>query len=318
MPTNQQLLSKESAVVTLKKNLDIPMAVSDAEAFLVDTINTASTLPKLAPIYRDVAAGNLDALSVGRRKLRQAGKDDTATGTDSIANRKIPYAVRKVKWDEWLQNDDVFYSVSARGDNVEEKAINMIQQQFGVDLQDLIFNGDTAAVILDSDGVTEIPDPFLSIVDGFVKKMKQSTYKTDLATAEPTILDFINHIQLLPERYKSFSDVTWFITQRTNDKLVALIANRQTGFGDAVLQDGKITRLGGYPVEVVAEMQSGFAALTPKGNLKPVFTRQLRYIRTADGATAAAKDATYHVLYSYLDAIVREVPAVAYMSGDKL
>ncbi|OLN21858.1 capsid protein [Domibacillus antri] len=313
---NQQILTKEAAVATIKKNLDIPMAVSDAEAFLVDTINTATTLPKLQPIYRDVAAGNLDALSVGRRKLRQAGKEDTPTGTGSIANRQIPYAVRKVKWDEWLQNDDVFYALEGRGDNVEAKTIAMIQQQFGVDLQDLIFNGDTAATI--TVGTTTSPDPFLSIVDGFIKKMKTSTHKTDLAAAEPTILDFVNHIQLLPEKYKSFSDIAWFITQKTNDKLVALVANRQTGFGDAVLQEGKITRLAGYPVEVVAEMQSGFAALTPRSNLKPVFTRNLRYIRTADGATAAAKDATYHVLYAYLDAVVREVDGVAWMSGDKL
>ncbi|WP_203363078.1 phage major capsid protein [Bacillus sp. REN10] len=313
MTTNQQILSKEAAVATIKKNLDIPMATGDAEAFLVDTINTASTLPKLQPLYRNIAAGNIDALSVGRRKLREAGVDDNPTGTGSINSRKIPYAVRKVKWDEWLQNDDLFYAMAARGDDVESKAISMIQQQFGVDLQDLIFNGDTAA-----ESAPGVPDPFLSILDGFVKKMKASTHKTDLAANEPTIMDFVNHIQLLPERFKSFSDVSWFITQKTNDKLVAMISNRQTGFGDAVLQEGKITRLAGYPVEVVAEMQSGFAALTPKSNLKPVFTRQLRYIRTADGATAAAKDATYHVLYAYLDAVVREVDAVAYMTGDKL
>lgn len=314
MTTNQEVINKENSITSIKKNIDIPMATSDAEQFLVDTINKATTLPKLVPLYRDVAAGNLDALSVGRRKLRQAGKNDTADGTNSINNRQIPYAVKKVKWDEWIQNDDVYYSLTARGDNVEQKIIDMVQQQFGVDLQDLIFNGDTTALL--ADGVTA--DPFLSITDGFVKKMKLSTNKTALGANEPTILDFVNHIQLLPERYKSFSDIAWFITQKTNDKLVAMVANRQTGFGDAVLQDGKITRIAGYPVEVVAELQSGFAALTPKTNLKPVFTRNLRYIRTGEGSTAAAKDATYHVLYAYLDAIVREVEAVAWMSGDKL
>ncbi len=309
MKTNQQIINKESEIASIKKNLDIPMAVKDAEAFLVDTINNATTLSKLSPIYRDVAAGNLDVLSVGRRKLRQAGKDDKPEGVGSIGNRKIPYAVRKVRWDEWLQNDDVFYSQAARGDNAEQKVIDMIQKQFAVDLQDLIFNGDTEA--------TEDAD-FLGILDGFIKKMKESENKTDLADKDLTILDFVNHIQVLPERYKSHTDITWFITQGTNDRLVSLVSERQTGFGDAVLQDGKITRLAGYPTEIVAEMQSGFAALTPKANLKPVFTRQLRYIRTADGATAAAKDATYHVLYAYLDAIVREVPAVAWMTGDNL
>lgn len=310
MKTNQQIINKESQIASIKKNLDIPMAVKDAEAFLVDTINNAKTLNSLVPIYRDVAAGNIDALSVGRRKLRQAGKNDEPTGTGSISNRKIPYSVRKVRWDEWLQNDDVFYSQAARGDNAEQKVIDMIQRQFAVDLQDLIFNGDKDAVGDDAD--------FLGILDGFIKKMKESPNKTDLAEEDLKILDFVNHIQVLPERFKSHTDITWFITQATNDRLVSLVSERQTGFGDAVLQDGKITRLAGYPVEVVAEMQSGFAALTPKSNLKPVFTRQLRYIRTADGATAAAKDATYHVLYAYLDAIVREVDAVAWMTGEKL
>lgn len=314
--TNQQIINKEAAIASIKKNLDIPMAVKDAEAFLVDTINNATTLPSLSPIYRDVAAGNIDALSVGRRKLRQAGKNDEPTGTGSISNRQIPYSVRKVRWDEWLQNDDVFYSQTARGDNAEQKVVDMIQQQFAVDLQDLIFNGDLEAKVGDEPEAEA--DPFLSILDGFVKKMKESGNKTDLADQALKITDFVNHIQVLPERFKSHTDITWFFTQATNDRLVSLVSERTTGFGDAVLQDGKITRLAGYPVEVVAEMQGGFAALTPKSNLKPVFTRQLRYIRTADGATAAAKDATYHVLYAYLDAIVREIDAVAWMTGDNL
>lgn len=310
MQTNQELINKESTVATIKKNLDIPMAAKDAEAFLVDTINQAKTLTSLQPIYRDVPAGNLDALSVGRRKLREASKDDKPTGTEGIDSRKIPYNVRKVRWDEWLQNDDVYYSQSARGDDVEGKVVEMVQSQFAVDLQDLIFNGDTKDESSDKS--------FLGILDGFVKKMQESDYKTDLSDKDLKIIDFINHIQVMPERFKSHTDITWFVTQGTNDRLVSLVSERTTGYGDAVLQDGKITRLAGYPVEVVSEMQSGFAALTPKSNLKPVFTRDLRYIRTADGATAAAKDATYHVLYGYLDAVVREVDAVAWMTGDNL
>ncbi|GAK11391.1 phage major capsid protein [Geomicrobium sp. JCM 19039] len=308
MPSNEQMLNKESKLATIKKNIDVPMAVSDAEAFLVDTINSASTLPTLQPIFRDTPAGNLDVLSVGRRKLRQAGRNDTPDiTTDAIANRQIPYAVKKVKWDEWLQNDDVYYSLSARNDNVEQKVISMIQSQLAVDLQDLAFNGDASST-----------DSFIQILDGFVKKSLPSPNKTELADKDLAILDFVNHIQVLPEKYKTHTDVTWFINQRTHDRLVSLVSERQTGYGDAVLVDGRITRLAGYNVRVVSELQQGFAALTPASNYKPVFTRNLRYIRTADGATAAAKDATYHVLYSYLDCVVREVPAVAYMTGDNL
>ncbi|MPU17734.1 phage major capsid protein, partial [Acinetobacter baumannii] len=263
-----------------------------------------TVLPKLNPYYKKAPAGNIDTLSVGKRKLREASKNDTPTGVGSIAPGQIPYAVKKVKWDEWIQNDDVWYAMASRGQNVEDVIISMIQEQFGTDLQDLIFNGDTASA-----------DPFVKIIDGFVKKAKVSTNKTDLAANEVTVQAFVDHVAILPERFKTRKDIAWFITQKTHDKLMSLLTNRQTNLGDAVLVDGKVTKLAGYEVEIVQEMQSGFAMLTPRENLKPVFTRELRYNRTAQGATAAAKDATYHILFAYLDCVIREVDAVAWMTG---
>lgn len=311
--TNQQVIYKEAAMSSIRKDLNITLPSDQAYQFLVDTINNASTLPKLNPIFRKDSAGNIDTLSVKARKIRQHAKNHTPTGIGGIEPGEIPYNVKKVFWDEWLQDDDVWYNLQARKENVEETILAMIQKQFGVDLQDLIFNGDTAT----DSGNTDYE--FLKILDGFVKKMKASTYKTDLAAAEPTLIDFVNHVRVLPEKYKNaHDDITWFITRNTHDKLMAQATQRETGFGDAVLQDGKLKRLGGYDIEVVANLQSGFAALTPLKNLKPVFTRELRYNRTAEGATAKAKDATYHIIFAYLDAVVREVEAVAWMTGDKL
>lgn len=311
--SNQQVINKEATMSSIKKDLNITLPGDQAYQFLVDTINNASTLPKLQPIYRKDSAGNIDTLSVKARKIRQHSKTHTPTGVGSVDPDQIPYNVKKVFWDEWLQDDDVWYNLQARNENVEQTVIAMIQKQFGVDLQDLIFNGDTETAAEDPD------HDFLSVLDGFVKKMKTSTYKTDLATAEPTLLDFVSHVQVLPEKYKNaHDDITWFITRNTHDKLMAQATSRQTGFGDAVLLEGKLTRLGGYDIEVVSNLQSGFAALTPKKNLKPVFTRELRYNRTGVGATATAKDATYHIIFAYLDAVVREIDAVAWISGTKL
>lgn len=313
MMTNQQVINKEATMSTIKKDLNITLPSDQAYQFLVDTIANASTLPKLQPIFRKDSAGNIDTLSVKARKIRLHSKNHTPTGVGGVEPDQIPYNVKKVFWDEWLQDDDVWYNLQARNENVEQTVIAMIQKQFGVDLQDLIFNGDTAVD-------AENPDhDFLCVLDGFVKKMKASSYKTDLATAEPTLIDFVNHVQVLPEKYKNaHDDITWFISRNTHDKLMAQATQRLTGFGDAVLQDGKLTRLGGYNIEVVSNLQSGFAALTPMKNLKPVFTRELRYNRTGVGATATAKDATYHIIFAYLDAVVREVDAVAWMTGTKL
>lgn len=311
--SNQQVITKEAAMSIIRKDLNISLPQDQAYQFLIDTIGKAATLSKLQPIFRNSGSGNIDTLSVGSRKIREHSKTNTPTGTGGIEPGQIPYNVKKVFWDEWLQNDDVWYTQQTRKEDIEQTIIAMLQQQLGVDLQDLIFNGDTTTAAEDPD------HGFLSILDGFVKKAKASPNKTDLANADITISDFTHHIQVLPEKYKNaHDDITWFITRGTHDRIVSLATQRQTGFGDAVLQEGRLNRLAGYNVEVVANMQSGFAALTPLKNFKPVFTRELRYNRTGDGATAAAKDATYHIIFAYLDAVIREVEAVAWMTGSKL
>ncbi|QIB26094.1 phage major capsid protein [Caloranaerobacter azorensis] len=327
MKNNQQIL-KSDIVGAIKKNLNITFPANDAYQFLVDTINYASTLKMLQPMYKTVPAGKIDILTVGRRRLREADDESNVipTGVGSISKRQIDYAVKKVFWDEWLKNDDVYYNAIRQTTShmqqpgitntadLETLVFQMLQKQLAMDLQDLAFNGDTETLNTDPDY------DFLKILDGFVKKMKQSPHKTDLGTNEPTLLDFLNHVQLLPEKYKNnYQDsIKWFITRKTHDKIMALVQARATGYGDAVLVDGRITRLAGYDVEVVAGMQSGFAALTPKENLVPIFTQDIKYKRVGDDVLCAKKDSTYHIFHAYLDCIIREIDAVAWMSGEKL
>lgn len=311
---NKAIISKAQGIASIQKSINITMPRNDAEAFLVDTVGKATTLAKLAPFYKNTPAGKIDTLGVSKRRIRQHTGDESPTGVGGITNGQIDYVVKKVFWDEWIKNDDVWYNDNARGEDIEAKVIDLVQTQFGIDLQDLMFNGDTAAKL--QDGTTA--DPFLSILDGFVKKMKTSDFKTDLGSAEPTIDDFINHILVLDEKYLNFSDLTWFMSRRLYQKIVALIQKRPTNLGDTTLVNGKLTEIGGFPIEVVENLGGGFAALTPMSNLKPVFTRELRYNRTAEGSTAAVKDSTYHILFAYADAVVREIDAVAWMTGTKL
>lgn len=327
MKTNQQIL-KQDVIQSITKNLNIAFPSNDAYQFLVDTINMAGTLAMLRPLIKNVPAGNIDALSIARRKLRESDDDSFAipTGQNSITKRQIPYAVKKMDWDEWLKNDDVYYNAIRQATSqmgqpgitntadLETLVIQMLQKALAMDMQDLIFNGDTATLNTDPDYL------FLKILDGFVKKMKASPYFTDLGATEPTLLDFVNHIQLLPEKIKNnYQDsIYWFISRKTHDKIMALVQARATNYGDAVLLNGRVTRLAGYNVEIVSGIQSGFAALTPWENLATIVTQDVKYKRVSGDTLAAKKDSTYHVFHVYLDAIIREINAVAYMIGDKL
>lgn len=312
MTANKALLNDFET--TIAKSIDLILPNSDAEQFLMDTLKKATTLPKLPVQYKKTPTGKLDKLTVQSRKIRLHTGAESPTGVGGVDQTQVDYAVKKVFWDEWIKNDDVWYNDKSRGESTETKIIDLVQGQFGVDVQDLLFNGDTAAKL--ADGTT--PDPFLSIMDGFVKRMKASTLKTDLSTNEPTIDDFVNHTLLLDEKYLNQPDLTWFMPRRTYQKLVGLIQKRQTALGDVTLVNGKLTEIAGYPIEVVQAMQTGFVSLTPFRNLVPVFTRELRYKRTAEGATAAVKDSTYNIIFAYADAVVLEKEAVAWMTGSKL
>jgi HK97 family phage major capsid protein len=314
---NAEMIAKQKAAMltSIRKSIDLPMPKKEAHEFLLDVLKKASTLSKLRTRFTDVASGKLDKLGVNSRQLREHTGNEDPTGTGAIKKGQVPYAVKKVFWDEWLKNDDLWYQLAREnGQNAEAAVMSLIQGQFAVDQQDLLFNGDTAATL--EDGTT--PHPFLSILDGFVKKMKASPYKTLLGTSEPTIQDFVNHATLLDEKYLNLPDMSWVMSRRSYQKMVAMVTNRQTALGDATIINGKLEEIAGFPIEIVQGLQTGFIALTPLSNLVPVYTREVRYTRTSEGAQAAVKDATYHILFAYVDAVVLETEAVAWMTGDKL
>lgn len=334
-------IQKEAMVGHIRKNMDITFPANNAYQFLVDVINNASTLKTLNWMIKKVPSGKIDTLKVGRRKLRAAddNSNDNPTGVGAVTTGSIDYAVKKVFWDEWIKNDDVIYNAIRQAQSimpqegitdtadVEALIIQMLQKQFAMDLQDLAFNGDTEHDVTDPD------KDFLRIVDGFVKKMMKSPYKTDLTTNPLTIADMVNHVQLVPEEYKNNydHDYVWLMGRQTHDKIAALLANRTTGLGDTLLVNGRVEKVAGYPVEIVAGLQGplktpgtytdgrkGFIALTPRSNLVPIMTQDLKYTRTGEGALAAKKDSTYHIIHAYLDCVVRDVNAVAYMVGERI
>lgn len=290
------------------KSVSLKVPPNEAEDFIVDAMKKATTVSGMNIKFVDSPAGNLQALFVIQGKVREhAGSNTTPSGTGGIDERDIPYTCRQVMWDDWISNDDVYYNNRMRGTDTEETLVAMMQQGFGNDIQKLLFDGDKSSA-----------HPMLKIMDGFTKKARATLYQTNLIDAEPTIEDFINHAQLLDEKYLDQPDVTWFMNRKTYLKLVGLVQKRPTNLGDTTLVNGKLTEIAGYPIEVVQGMSGGLVILTPKKNFVPVFTRDVEYARTSEGADAVAKKSTYHALFATIDAVILDLEGVAIMTGSKL
>ena len=305
-------LTKSEMVSKLQKaNAASTLLVTDqAEAFIYDIIQNSNTLKKLNVQYKDQTSGNIEALEAQTRKTRkyEYTPGQTPEGAFNVNKREIPYSVVKVFLDMWLSNDDVWYILRQRGQNMETALTSMMQEAFALDMQDLLFNGDKSA---SSTG----HDDFLKILDGFVVKMKKSNKKINLEANLPTPEDFILLKKKIPSKYWNHPkfNFNWIISENTKLDIMREIIKRPTAWADSIIVDGELKKLSGLPVEIVSTYPDNFIALTPLSNLQPVFTRDVRYNMTSTGKECVRRDATYHIGFAYLDAVINNPECVAWM-----
>lgn len=305
-------LTKSEMIAKLQKaNAASTLLVTDqAEAFIYDIIQNSNTLKKLNVQYKDQTSGNIEALEAQTRKTRKHTHTpgDVPTGNFDVNKREIPYNVVKVFLDMWLSNDDVWYILRQRGQNMETALTSMMQEAFALDIQDLLFNGDTSA-----SGTGD--DDFLKILDGFVKKIKAVERKINLGANLPQPEDFIKLKKTIPSKYYNHPKFNfhWILSENTKLDIQRAIIERPTAWADSVIVNGELVKLAGFPIEVVSTYPDNFIALTPLSNLQPVFTRDVRYNMTSTGVECAKRDATYHIGFAYLDAIINNTECVAWM-----
>lgn len=305
-------LTKSEMVSKLQKaNAASTLLVTDqAEAFIYDIIANSNTLSKLNVQYKDQTSGNIEALEAQTRKTRKYSHTpgDIPAGNFDVSKREIPYNVVKVFLDMWLANDDVWYILQQRGQNMETALTSLMQEAFALDMQDLLFNGDTAA-----SGTGD--DDFLKILDGFVKKIKAIDRKINLGAKLPSPEDFIVIKKKIKSKYWNHPKFNfhWVISENTKLDIQRAIIARPTAWADSVIKDGELVKISGLPIEVVSTYPDNFIALTPLSNLQPVFTREVRYNMTSTGVECVKRDASYHIGFAYLDAIINNQECVAWM-----
>lgn len=340
-------INAQTFKAAVQANSDIKKAVINFTApqqsydFLVDTIARATTLSKLPYAIKSVPSGNIDALTLAGRKLRKRDKaaaPAVPAGTSNVTERQIPFSVKACDFDIWLDDDDMYYYAArealgmkqqpdlANPANLQALLVSAEQKMLAMDMQDLMFNGNTSYQTGQAD------TDFYSILNGFVTQLSASPNKKDLAGNNITDFQpFWDVVGLLPEETSSnFDDITWFMNHTTYNRVRALASNRTTNLGDAVLVDGELTSLCGYKVEVVNKMQGylktpgtisdgriGIAILTPMQNLVPVSTKNpaIEYRMVNNDSVAVKRGATYHNWKVYLDAIVRSVKDSAILVG---
>lgn len=247
--------------------------------------------------------GQIDKIGIGSRLLRAPGEYGTPPGEVDPTFSKVDYDTVKVM---------LRYSITKEAieDNIErERLANtiaaMMAQQFSVDWEDLMINGDTATSNTDPDY------DFLKIDDGWIKQGATGTNTYDHAGAAINKDLFSEVLKALPNKYRT-GGLAWIMSPDQLEAYKDYLTNRATSAGDALLIGDRGISPRGIPVVTPPAWPDSQIWLTNPRNLIAVVQRNItvRSTTTSDEVLDYDLYAKYN-LTARIDAVIEEKEAIA-------
>lgn len=210
----------------------------------------------------------LDKMRVGERAIRAANQGDNTYVNADVQFTKIELRTKKIRLD-WEVTTEALED-NIEGAALEDHLVRAMTFQYANDIEDLAINGLGTGV-----------DPFLSIMEGFVKKVKEdgSTEATVNATAGWTLEHLQTLVSAVPRKYRATQNGMKFYAATNvvqslinglghtgNLALVPNVVERIITNGPPVLGGPNQYRLFGLPLVEVPLYPDGFIDLTFPAN----------------------------------------------------
>lgn len=265
---------------------------------------------------RKAKQGVIDKIAIGGRILRKKteGKDDEYRAGVKTSN--VPYNTKAIRL-PWEINEETLRE-NIEGESFEDTVMTLMATQTGIDLEDLHWNGDE-----------ESSDQFLSINDGWLKKILKSKESHiidhaklvngtgEAATANGFGKGSIFALSgVMPNKYKN-SNLRWIMSPNRREKWIEYLTNRQTGAGDAALLGAgdQVNKPMGYGIATVPSLSDDVIILADPRNFIAVNTYETRVRKTTEGKDAVMEDKRFYVIHFDDDAIIQEMDAVAILTN---
>ena len=218
-----------------------------ADAFIDFVVKQQVTLSR-ARVRRMVSSQALiEELTVGSRKLRAATEGTAPSVSNAVSTKKRTLSVVEVIWAEDITLSFLEENIERRG--AENHIARLLATQFGNDLADLGWKGDTslAATITDANadglddttGLTQADHDFLRTNDGWLAIGTADTdAKSYDATSDTKASDiFKAMLNLMPDKYLGL-ELVFFVPPETAVAYANELAARTTSLGDQVMIQG--------------------------------------------------------------------------------
>ena len=265
---------------------------------------------------RKAKQGELDKIAIGGRLLRKKTENNDDEYRAGVDTSKIEYHTKAMRL-PWEITEETLRE-NIEGEGFEDTVMTLMSTQLGIDLEDLHWNGDT-----------ESSDKFLSINDGWLKRIKKSKEshivdhaKLTTGTGEAATANgfgkssFFALSGSMPNKYKN-SNLRWIMSPNRREKWIEYLTNRSTGAGDAALlgSGDQVNKPMGYGIVTVPSLSDDVIILADPRNFIAVNTYETRVRKTTEGKSAVMEDKRFYVIHFDDDAVIQEMDAVAILTN---
>lgn len=277
--------------------------------FYQEVIEESNVLSEVRRVPVDGPESEIDRIGVGERLLREVGEGTAVTDQSGTINTgKVDINTTKVGFGWDLSRETVEDTIEY--ENTAEIILNQFSGQYQFDLETLAFQGDTSATVGDGSGD---PDPFYSILDGWVVKASQdgATITDDGATNTLDSSLLFDLTYEMPDKYLDATEPVFFAHPKQVMSYREDLASRETGLGDAMLTTDEVPTPTGYSLRPSSAVPSDTVLFTDPNNLVFAPHRDMRVDVTTSSEKVVKNDlfAQYGVT-SRIDFAVEQGSAV--------
>lgn len=306
--TNGQIIKNSTTVTTL----DGPaLNYRQVEKFIEQAYEANSFLKGIRHETRAATQGTIDKITVRGRNLRSKKENVMASNMTVPEFPQVPYSVEPVVQPFEITEEFIRQTQRVRKQNAEEIIMRCMTKNYGENMQDISFNGDTEVAKTDPD------HDFLKINDGWLKIARKKAHFIDWKTIKDAqkkgVLFELE--RAIPTRFRAGGTFKYFMHPNTYSKRLQKLAEKDTSASIQLQITGGVKKVNSYDVEEIWSMPEGAILFTYQPNFVMVHTYNMQIRKTTEGKEAILADKRFYAIHSDFDPIFEEPQAVAFVEG---
>jgi len=306
--SNQEVINKGRTFATGQTNG--MLNPEQSETFMKMVFDDSTFLGELNHQMRRATKGTIEKLGIGRRVLRPKAEGEMLDQKDWAEPilGAVPYSTEDMTL--MAEVTEKFIRENIEKEGFEDSFMAMIAKQIGVDLLDLVFNGDKEAIGEDA--------AFLNIVDGFIKQLKTGANTLDaaiLAGGDFTDDIFTTAVKVLPSKYFNPASYRWIANPKTYITWIEYLKQKETTAGDMAILSGENLNPLKVKWAAVPNFPENKIILADPKNLTIVNTYDIKIRKTTEGVEAIGRDTRYYAVHLDVDAIILEKEAITVINN---